>query len=275
MASSTANLGLVLPFQSEAVSVTTQNDNLTKIDNAVNGLQDGMAILANGNTHAAIASGQYVYVRNHSSLAEGLYKATTAIATNGTLSTSNLTADSSGGFNDLKAQIDTLNSNFTNFKSTINSSTGLDGIVEPGVHYVNGAGSKWGTMIVTAAGNDVNQFFIQNDGSLVQSRRRTNETWSAWKALAQDSNLKTSPFIPIDVSGTDCDSMPAGIAYSTTGGTDKNFPTNDRYWFVLTIKNSTGQVIRGQFAWNVEVANSKIYFRSFTGAGASDWVALN
>ncbi len=113
MASSTANLGLVLPFQSEAVSVTTQNDNLTKIDNAVNGLQDGMAILANGNTHAAIASGQYVYVRNHSSLAEGLYKATTAIATNGTLSTSNLTADSSGGLNDLQNQITTLNSKFT------------------------------------------------------------------------------------------------------------------------------------------------------------------
>ena len=117
MASSTANLGLVLPFQSEAVSVTTQNDNLTKIDNAVNGLQDGMAILANGNTHAAIASGQYVYVRNHSSLAEGLYKATTAIATNGTLSTNNLTADSSGGFNDLKAQIDTLNGNCPKIKT--------------------------------------------------------------------------------------------------------------------------------------------------------------
>lgn len=113
MASSTANLGLVLPFQSEAVSVTTQNDNLTKIDTAVNGLQDGMAILANGNTHASIASGQYVYVRNHSSLAEGLYKATTAIATNGTLSTSNLTADSSGGLNDLQNQITTLNSNLT------------------------------------------------------------------------------------------------------------------------------------------------------------------
>ena len=76
-------------------------------------LQDAMAIVANGNTHAAIASGQFVYVRNHSSLADGLYKATTAIATNGTLSTSNLAADVSGGLNALKADVDTLNSNIS------------------------------------------------------------------------------------------------------------------------------------------------------------------
>jgi len=86
---------------------------------AIANLQDAMAIVANGNTHAAIASGQFVYVRNHSSLAEGLYKATAAIATNGTLSTSNLTADASGGMNALKADIDTLNSKFTT--QTVNS----------------------------------------------------------------------------------------------------------------------------------------------------------
>ena len=139
MASSTANLGLVLPFQSEAVSVTTQNDNLTKIDNAVNGLQDGMAILANGNTHAAIASGQYVYVRNHSSLAEGLYKATTAIATNGTLSTNNLTADSSGGLNDLQNQITTLNSKIVSYNF---GSKTLDQFQSELVTYANSMGLR-------------------------------------------------------------------------------------------------------------------------------------
>lgn len=63
-----------------------------------------MAILANNNTHTAIASGQYVYVRGHSTLTEGLYKATAAVAANGTLSTSNLTAVSNGGLNALNSK---------------------------------------------------------------------------------------------------------------------------------------------------------------------------
>ena len=76
-------------------------------------VQDGLAIVSNGNTHAAIASGQFVYVKNHSSLGEGLYRATTAISANGALSTSNLTADSVGGLNAMKADVDTLNSKMT------------------------------------------------------------------------------------------------------------------------------------------------------------------
>lgn len=70
--------------------------------------QDGLAIVANGNTHVAISSGQYVYVKNHSTLAEGLYKATAVIAANATLSISNLTADSNGGLNSLSDQIANL-----------------------------------------------------------------------------------------------------------------------------------------------------------------------
>lgn len=62
---------------------------------------ESIAIVANGNTHGAITSGQYVYVRGHATLAEGLYTATAAIAANGTLSTANLAAVSSGGLNAL------------------------------------------------------------------------------------------------------------------------------------------------------------------------------
>lgn len=78
-------------------------------------------IVANGDTHAAITSGQYVYVYNHSTLAEKLYTASSNIATNAALSTSNLTAVSNGGLNSLKADIDTLNSrnNHTIFNTSI------------------------------------------------------------------------------------------------------------------------------------------------------------
>ena len=87
------------------------------------------SIVANGNTHAAIASGQAVYVKNHSSLADGLYWASTAIGTNATLSTSNLTADSSGGLNKLNSDIVALNSKLTiggltNIQIISNNNTG-------------------------------------------------------------------------------------------------------------------------------------------------------
>ena len=102
------------------------NDNMDAIDGAfgadfgvsgkpsvnaeLNSLGDGLAILANGNTHAAITSGQFVYVRGHGTLADGLYQATSNIAQDGTLSGSNLTADSSGGLNTV---FSTLNSKFS------------------------------------------------------------------------------------------------------------------------------------------------------------------
>lgn len=108
----TQNLDLVKPLGTDHALVSVLNSNSDKIDayaGAVNasldGLRDGLGILANGNTHAAITSGQYVYVKNHSSLPEGLYKATANIAANGTLSTSNLAADSAGGLNSLNEQI--------------------------------------------------------------------------------------------------------------------------------------------------------------------------
>lgn len=78
---------------------------ITSLNQAIENLQDGLAIVANGNTHAAIASGQFVYVKNHSSLADGLYTAMAAIATNATLSASNLSADASGGLNALNSKI--------------------------------------------------------------------------------------------------------------------------------------------------------------------------
>ena len=113
----TQNLDLVKPLGTDHALVSVLNSNSDKIDayaGAVNagldGLRDGLGILADGNTHAAVTSGQFVYVKNHQTLPEGLYQATTNIAANGTLSTSNLTADPKGGLNTLSEQIGTLNS---------------------------------------------------------------------------------------------------------------------------------------------------------------------
>lgn len=120
----TTNLDLVKPLGTDHALISVINSNMDKIDayagntdDAIGSLADGLAILANGDTHAAITSGQFVYVRGHGTLADGLYQATANIAEDGTLSGSNLTADSSGGLNTV---YDTLNS-----KISISSKTEL------------------------------------------------------------------------------------------------------------------------------------------------------
>lgn len=96
---------------------TTLEGDVSAQNDTINAIEDGLAIISDGDIHPAIASGQAVYVKNHSSLANGLYWASAAIGTNATLSTSNLTADASGGFNKLKGDIDSLNSNLKDFIS--------------------------------------------------------------------------------------------------------------------------------------------------------------
>ena len=105
MASYTGNLNLKKPALDDDALITDINNNMDILDAAVNGIQDGLAIVANGNTHVAITAGQFVYVRNHSTLTEGLYVASTNIAANATLSSSNLTADAAGGLNALNSKI--------------------------------------------------------------------------------------------------------------------------------------------------------------------------
>lgn len=110
MASTTSNIGLTKPAGTDKALVSVINSNSDIIDSAAGGLMDAIAIVANGNTHAAISAGQYVYVHNHGTLAEGLYTANSAIAANATLSTSNLTADASGGLNALNSNVNTRTS---------------------------------------------------------------------------------------------------------------------------------------------------------------------
>ena len=113
MATTTSILALTKPADSDIADIADINANSDKIDAMAGAVQDAIAIVANGNTHAAIAAGQFVYVRNHSTLAQGLYKASAAIGTNAALSTSNLVADGSGGLNDLQGQVAALNSKIT------------------------------------------------------------------------------------------------------------------------------------------------------------------
>ena len=154
----TQNLDLVKPLGTDHALVSVLNSNSDKIDayaGAVNagldGLRDGLGILANGNTHAAITSGQFVYVKNHQTLPEGLYQATTNIAANGTLSTSNLTADPKGGLNTLSEQIGNITSmsfSFDGIFTTANIASVLQ---------TNNASIPSGKLVVCVISNQIGQ----------------------------------------------------------------------------------------------------------------------
>lgn len=79
----------------------------------IDDLEGGLAIVVNGNTAPKnIAAGQYLFIKNHSTLATGGYHATAAISRGGTISSSNVTADADGIAN-------ALNSKFTSQLVTI------------------------------------------------------------------------------------------------------------------------------------------------------------
>ena len=74
-------------------------DGAAWLERTMEALEGGIAIISTNNEHSAIANGQYVYIRMHTSLPDGLYKATTDIAQNAELSTSNVVS-ASGALND-------------------------------------------------------------------------------------------------------------------------------------------------------------------------------
>lgn len=107
------------------------NEKATANANAVTAIENGLAVVSVANTHVAISAGQYVYVREHSTLSEGLYIASSNISANGTLSTSNLTAVSGGGLNSLSDNLSAL------VKSTfVSSSVDLNTLVADSANYV-------------------------------------------------------------------------------------------------------------------------------------------
>lgn len=89
-------------------------------------IQGTLAIIANGDTHIAISSGEYVFVKNNThGLADGLYQASANVAANGAISSSNMTTNSKGGFN---AITDTVLSLFDYF-SVLQAQLDFDGMI--------------------------------------------------------------------------------------------------------------------------------------------------
>lgn len=148
MATTTPNLGLTKPSYSDTADIAVINGNMDKLDTAANALEGGLAIISNNNTHVAISKGQYVYVRAHGTLAEGLYTANSNIAANATLSSSNLTAASIGENVALIAdQVATLNSKFTATRYVPSSSHDVSGL---SIYQLGSLAIMYGTITIAS-----------------------------------------------------------------------------------------------------------------------------
>lgn len=100
------------------------NKTVGYLDSSFKATRSAIAIIADGNTHIAVSTGEYLYIKNHNSLSEGLYIATASIAQNGTLSSSNVTAITRG----IGGQVTELNNKVGKIasagKGATNTSTG-------------------------------------------------------------------------------------------------------------------------------------------------------
>ena len=87
------------------------DDELSHQSQQIANAQNGLAyIVGNTNTTGSIlANGAFVYVKGHSTIAEGLRKVTASISVNGSITTNNTEACTEGGLN-------ALNSNISGFK---------------------------------------------------------------------------------------------------------------------------------------------------------------
>ena len=112
----TTNLDLVKPAGTDHALISVLNSNSDKIDafagqtnDSLSAEQNGLAyIVGNTNTTGGtLVVGQFVYVKGHSTIAEGLRKVTASISANASITTSNTDACSEGGLNALNSKLTT------------------------------------------------------------------------------------------------------------------------------------------------------------------------
>ena len=105
-------------FKVAASTDITVTASATEESTAIAKVQNGLAcIVGNTNTTGGtLAVGQFVYVKGHSTITEGLRKVTASISANGNITTSNTSSCSEGGLNE-------LNSNIANIESSTNLSS--------------------------------------------------------------------------------------------------------------------------------------------------------
>lgn len=272
----TTNLDLVKPLGTDHALISQINGNMDKIDayagnvnSSLNSLGDGLAIIANGDTHVAITTGQFVYVRGHNMLTEGLYTATTNIAANVALTANNLSADASGGLN-------VLNSRTTTQEML---SGDLNNVGE-GQVYASGTTTNrpvYAPFIVKTYDYGTNgkaQIAFKRDSADYMYFRVCNGgTWYAWQQLALNSNLN-SKFETEIASNTNLNNLTSpGIYYSPSASVTNslsNCPDTGYNFTMIVMTKGSGNTTQVIY-WN----GNAIFSRTTVSGTFGGWYKYN
>lgn len=96
------SIDATLTHQGEAADAKATGDAVSELRNTLNQVEDAIAYVQDGDTASrTYTAGQFVYLKNHATLAEGLYTVNSGGIPSNTSVTGHLTADASGGLNAL------------------------------------------------------------------------------------------------------------------------------------------------------------------------------
>lgn len=174
-----------------ATDVAANTAAIASNSQAIAKVQNGLAyIVGNTNTTGGtIAVGQFVYVKGHSTIAEGLRIVTASISANGNITTSNTSVCSEGGLN-------ALNSKLLKNIGNVNDAA-FDALTAPGIYYgwiimssSCPAHGQWAYIFVSspATGYCSQAVLSAQTSSVIASRYMDNGTWGQW-------NSDTTPVI--------------------------------------------------------------------------------
>lgn len=177
----TPNINLVKPFGTDKALVSVINDNSDKIDtfagsantNMAN-TQNGYAIVVDGNNAPkAITAGQYLFIKNHSTLSAGGYHATANIANGAAITSSNVAADADG----------VVNGAF----SALNGKTVQHGSNIVKAEVISDETNHWGLSLRKS--NNVTYFLRAREDGTVGLDKNNGSSWSTVYELAKLSML--------------------------------------------------------------------------------------
>lgn len=189
--SSTDNTLVEDAINNNAADITDLQSDIISINGEITKVQNGLAyIVGDTNTTGnSLAVGQFVYVKGHSTIAEGLRIVTAIITADGSITTNNTAESTEGGLNAVNSKIksfirneatDILTPADYNIGVTVQNSGGSGtafGINDPAFE---GSGT-----VITFKYSDIrcNQIAMDFNGTMFDRGAMSATSWSSWKKV--------------------------------------------------------------------------------------------
>lgn len=150
------------------------------IKSELNGIESATVIVVDGNTAPKnISSGQYLFIKNHATLATGGYHATAAISSGASVTSNNVTADSNGVVNAILSKVNGVINDSATASDTTWSSNKINNSLAGKVNTESGKG------LSTNDFTDAEKTKLDNMIDDTTGTGDTAQTWSADKLVSE------------------------------------------------------------------------------------------